>query len=165
MKKIAILALVLGIFASTGAFAFGIGLQYNGEVSEGNDYASGLALTFKTDSIPLVFALNWSLVEDATVVGITGDYWLLNDKITNVGSASLNWFIGLGFFANFAFPDDEFVFTGGVRVPVGLNMFVLKRQFEPFLMIAPSFGVQVVPELDMADVFFPISVGFRFWFK
>ena len=163
MKKI-ILAAMLFAIATTGAFAFGIGLQYNGDASQ-DEYASGLAVTFKTDSIPLVFAVSWSFVEDATSIGITGDYWFLNDKITNVGSASLNWFVGVGFFADFYFPDDEFVFMGGVRIPVGLNMYAFKGQFEPFLMIAPSFGLQFVPTLDNTDLFFPISLGFRFWFK
>ncbi len=161
--KVLVLAAVLLVAAASGVFAFGIGLQYNGNA--GDEYYSGVAVTFKVDSIPLIFAVNWSFVEDSTQFGITGDYWILNDKITNVGSsASLNWFIGVGFFADFAFPDDEFVFQGGVRVPVGLNMFVGKV-FEPFLMVAPSFGVQLVPQLDMADIFFPISAGFRFWFK
>ncbi len=164
MMKRVLLAVLLVAFATTGAFAFGIGLQANSDPSQ-DEIDPGLAVTFKTDSLPLVFSVSWTFVEDATWIGITGDYWFLNDKITNIGSASLNWFIGVGFFADFIFPEDDFILNGGVRIPVGLNMYTFRGQFEPFLMVAPSFGVQLVPSLDTTDIFFPISIGFRFWFK
>jgi len=162
-KKILALVALLLIFTATGAFAFGIGLQYNGNASR--VFTNGVAVTFKVDSIPLIFAANWNFADDSTEFGFTGDYWVLNNKITNVGSASLNWFLGIGFFANFAFPDDEFYFASGGRIPLGLNMFIAKGVFEPFLQVAPSFGIQVIPNLDTTDLFFPISAGFRIWFK
>jgi hypothetical protein len=162
-KKVFILAAVLLVVTTTGAFSLGIGLQYNGNA--GKVFTNGVALTFKVDSIPLVFATNWVFDEDNAQFGLTADYWIFNNKITNVGSASLNWFLGIGAFANFAFPDDEFVFVGGARVPVGLNMFIAKGVFEPFIQIAPSFGIRIIPKLDAEDLFFPISIGFRVWFK
>lgn len=161
--KVLILTAVLFVVTTVSAFSFGIGLQYNGNA--GKVFTNGVALTFKVDSLPIIFATNWDFEEDYTQFGITGDYWILNNKITNVGSASLNWFIGVGAFANFSFPEDDFVFVGGLRVPVGLNMFVGKGFFEPFIQVAPSFGVRIVPKLDAEDLFFPISIGFRCWFK
>lgn len=162
-KKLLILVAVLFVSTTTSVFAFGIGLQYNGNA--GRVFTNGAAVTFKIDSIPLIFAANWVFDEDYSQFGITGDYWILNNKITNVGSASLNWFVGIGAFANFVFPDDEFVFVGGMRIPVGLNMFIGNGVFEPFVQVAPSFGVQIVPKLATEDMFFPISIGFRVWFK
>jgi hypothetical protein len=44
-------------------------------------------------------------------------------------------------------------------------MFIAKGVFEPFIQIAPSFGIRIIPKLDAEDLFFPISIGFRVWFK
>ncbi len=162
-KKILILVAVLFVTTTTSAFSFGIGLQYNGNA--GRVFSNGVAVTFKVDSLPIIFAANWAFYDDYSQFGITGDYWIFNNKITNVGSASLNWFLGIGAFANFSFPEDEFVFVGGMRIPIGLNMFIAKGVFEPFVQVAPSFGVQIVPQLATEDLFFPISIGFRVWFK
>lgn len=164
-RKIIVLAALLLVIGTTGAFAFGIGLQYNGNAGE--VFTQGVALTFKFDDVPLIFAVNWLFPEgDSTVdavIGLTGDYWVLNKRITNVGSASLNWFLGVGFFVNTVFAD-EFAMNGGLRIPVGLNMFMADGFFELFAQIAPSFGIQVIPSLATADTFFPIAGGFRMWF-
>lgn len=161
-KKLIIMIAALMLLAATGAFAFGIGLQFNGNA---NDLSNelGPAVTFKVDSIPLIWAVSWYIGDD-TAIGLTGDYWIVNNKITNLGKAPLNWFIGVGFFANFLFAD-EFEFSGGLRVPVGLNMFLADGFFEPFIQIAPSFGLTFVPSLGTTSPFFPIAAGFRMWFK
>ena len=61
-KKVLILAAVLLVVTTTGAFSLGIGLQSNGNA--GKVFTNGVALTFKVDSIPLVFATNWVFDED-----------------------------------------------------------------------------------------------------
>lgn len=160
-KKLVVMMAALMLLAATGAFAFGVGLQFNGNADDMSN--TGPAVTFKVDSIPLIWAVNWYIGDDTTI-GLTGDYWALNRKITNLGKAPLNWFLGVGFFANMLF-GDEFVFTGGLRVPVGLNMFLADGFFEPFIMVAPSFGLEFVPSLGTDTPFFPISAGFRMWFK
>ncbi len=161
--KSKVLGLVAGlaVFASTGLFAFGIGLQLNGNAGE--VFAPGVAVTFKVDSIPLVFAANY-FAGDTTTVGLTGDYWGLNRKLVSIGRVPLNWFFGIGFFANAVFAD-EFSMTGGMRLPLGLNMFLLDGFMEPFLQIAPSFGLTFIPSIGADRPFFPISAGFRLWFK
>ena len=156
-KKLIVMIAALMVLAATGAFAFGIGLQFNGNVDDLSN--KGPALTFKVDSVPLIWAVNWYIGDD-TSIGLTGDYWILNNKITNIGKAPLNWFIGVGFFTNALFGDD-FEFSGGIRVPVGLNMFLANGFFEPFVQLAPSFGLQFVPSLGTSSPFFPISAGFR----
>lgn len=161
-KKVLALVAALLVFSTTSIFAFGIGLQFNGNA--GKVFTMGPAVTVKFDACPLIFAANWNFGEDTTTIGVTGDYWILNDTITKIGSAPLNWFIGVGFFGNFIFAD-EFAMNCGLRVPVGLNMFIAKGVFEPFIQIAPSFGVQFVPSLGATDLFWPISAGFRIWFK
>lgn len=164
-KKSIILAALLLVASTAGAFALGIGLQAN--ANAGTVFASGPAVTFKTDSVPLIFAVNYYAGKDVQIFGVTGDYWIMNDKITSVGSAALNWFWGVGFFGNVTFEKDEdTVLAGGIRIPVGLNMFLGKGgAFEPFLQVAPSFGVKFVPSIGADNLFFPVSLGFRIWFK
>ena len=163
-KKVIALAALLMIVATTGAFAFGLGLQFNNNA--GDVFAPGMAVTFKFDDVPFVFAANWNVQEDYQTYGMTADYWVLNKPITNVGSSSLNWFIGVGFFGNLTIlQDDDLEFAGGMRVPVGLNMFVADGFFEPYIQIAPSFGIRVVPSLAAENLFWPMALGFRIWFK
>ena len=164
MKKIIVLAATLMVFAATGAFAFGLGLQAN--ANAGKTFSPGIALTFKTDKIPLVFSANWYFGESVQSMGVTGDYWILNPAITKVGDGTLNWFAGVGFFTGLTFiKDADMQFAAGLRIPVGLNMFLAKGVFEPFIQIAPSFGVRVVPSLGADGLFWPMSAGFRVWFK
>lgn len=160
-KRIVCLVSALFIFSTAGLFAFGVGLQFNGNA--GKVFNPGVALTLKVDSIPLVFAGNW-YAGDNTSIGVTGDYWVINDRLGNLGKVGVNWFLGIGFYTSMFF-GDEFQIDGGLRIPVGLNTFLAKGFFEPFIMIAPSFGLTFVPSLGMSNVFFPISAGFRMWFK
>lgn len=160
-RKIVILAAALIVAGCAQVFAFGIGLQLNGNIER--NMRPGPAITFKTDSIPLVFALSYNLSGDPAI-GLTGDYWALNKRLVNLGSVPLNWFFGVGFYINTIFAD-EFVLNGGIRVPLGLNMFIADGFIEPFVQIAPSFGVVLVPALDIDGVFWPIAAGFRLWFK
>lgn len=164
-KKIAIAIIALMVLGTSGAFAFGIGLQLNGNADDSFENR-GVALTFKVDSIPLIFAVNWGFYDEVQWIGVTADYWFLNNRITSIGRNPLNWFIGIGLFGNVTvIEDDDTQIAFGVRVPVGLNMFIGNGFFEPFVQIAPSFGVRVVPSLGMENLFFPISLGFRCWFK
>lgn len=161
-KRVVILSLALMLVCTAGLSAFGIGLQADGNV--GSSYSTGMTLTVKFDTVPLVFGFNWYLGESVQNVGVTGDYWLFNKSIVPVGDGSLNWFLGLGFFANMRFQND-FNLDAGIRIPFGLNMFIADKVFEPYIQIAPSFPVNVVPSLSMGKVYFPISAGFRIWFR
>lgn len=163
-RKIFVLSTALMLAATTGVFAFGIGLQVN--ANAGKVFEPGVALTFKADSFPVVFAANWYFAEDVQSIGMTGDWWALNKPITNIGSAKLNWFFGIGAFVNLGFVKDEDPqFAGGLRIPVGLNMFAADGVFEPFVQIAPSFSVRFIPSLGANGLFWPMSLGCRIWFK
>lgn len=163
-KKLYVLIATFFIVGAANLFAFGVGLQFN--ANAGRVFAPGVALTFKLDSVPFVFAANWNFQETVQSFGLTGDYWVVNPLIMNVGKSSLNWFIGVGFFANVTLiEDDDAQFSGGLRIPVGLNMFIGKGFFEPFIQIAPSFGIRFIPSLGTESLFWPMSLGFRLWFK
>ena len=164
-KKFFALALVLLLSAGIGMYSFGIGLQFNANAD--NIFAGGPALTFKFDSIPFILALNWNIEEHVQVFGLTADYWIYNGTIVNIGSVPLKWFIGIGAFANMVFINsDDFQMNTGLRVPIGLNSFIGGNGiFEPFVQIAPSFGVRFIPSLATEKMFFPMSLGFRIWFR
>jgi uncharacterized membrane protein YfbV (UPF0208 family) len=159
-RKVFVLSAAIMAACMTGVSAFGIGLQ--GNWNAGSVFAPGVSVTFKTDSVPLYFAANYDFT--GPVIGLTGDYWIFNNGITNIGSSSLNWFLGVGFYANLAF-QNESPFTCGLRVPVGLNMLIAKGVFEPYLQVAPSFGVKFYPRIGADTLFWPLSAGFRIWFK
>ncbi len=163
-KKALALGLFLLVAGTVNVFAFGIGLQAN--ANAGGVFAPGPALTFKTDNAPFVFALNWNLQDTVQHFGITADYWFLNKNIGHIGSAPINWFLGVGLFGNLTFIEEEDVqFSSGLRIPIGLNSFIGNGFFEPFVQIAPSFGLRFVPSLGTENMFFPMSIGFRLWFK
>lgn len=161
-KRVVVLALALMVACTAGLSAFGIGLQADGNA--GSNFTPGVSVTVKFDSIPFVLAANWYLGDNVQNIGLTGDYWLLNKPITRVGDGSLNWFLGLGLFANMRF-ENNFNLAAGLRVPFGLNMLLADNVFEPYVQIAPSFSVNVVPSLSVGNVFFPLSAGFRIWFR
>jgi hypothetical protein len=77
---------------------------------------------------------------------------------------SLNLTLGGGIYANAVFADD-FGISGGLRVPIGANIMLAKKVFEVFFHVAPSFGVNFLPSLDLSDPFFPLALGVRFWFR
>jgi hypothetical protein len=161
-KKIVILVAAIMLLSTAGLSAFGLGLQ--GDWNAGTN-GTGVSLTFKTDSIPLVFAANWNIGEKMQTVGLTGDYWLFNKPITKFADGSLNWFVGVGFFARATFFDSKADFGAGVRIPVGLNAFIAENVIEPYIQFAPSFGVNFVPSLGAGTPFWPLSAGIRIWFK
>ena len=147
-RKVFVLSAAIMAACMTGASAFGIGLQ--GNWNAGSVFAPGVSVTFKADPVPLYFAANYDFT--GPVFGLTGDYWIFNNGITNIGSSSLNWFLGVGFYANLAFQNSS-PFTCGLRVPVGLNMLIAKGVFEPYLQIAPSFGVGFYPQIHADSIF------------
>lgn len=155
-KKILFAAAVMMVACVAGVFAFGIGIQggYNLGVP-GN-----VAVTFKLDSVPLIFAGNFYIGDNLFAVGLTGDYWILNDNIVG----PLNWFVGAGLGATIAIPDDgDLGFWAAARVPVGLNMFLANDVIEPYIQIVPMLALHFMPSFS-PDFDLDANIGIRFWF-
>jgi hypothetical protein len=157
-QVVALIAVLLFVF-TTGSYAVGLGIQYNGNA--GDIYTNGAALTLKLDKDPVVFAASYYIGDDKTF-GLTCDYWLFNDPIGRMGKSSVNWFFGVGLFSSMIFTDD-FGFISGVRIPLGINMMIDKK-IEPFIQAAPSFGIGVIPTIKTEGFYVPLSAGFRIWF-
>lgn len=158
MKKKIIAVLVLALLVSTvSVFAFGIGIQGGYDANLKNGGGNGnVAVTFKVDKSPLVFATRFSFGNVSTI-GLTGDYWISNANITG----PLNYFIGVGFGANITL-GDEVSFGAAFRVPVGLNMFFAKGVIEPYVQIVPQL-ILPIPSFAL-DFDISCNAGIRFWF-
>ena len=158
-KKIFIVAALLMVVCVGGAFAWGIGIQGGSGFPEyGN-----LAVTFKLDTVPLVFATNFTF-DGGFGIGLTGDYWFLNDNIVG----PLNWFIGAGAGISLGGFDDNFILGLEGRLPIGLNMYLVDGFIEPYLQVVPSVRLNILPRIggSFPEDFlgFAANLGIRFWF-
>jgi len=152
---------ILSAAAITRVHAFGIGAQLN--FSAGGIFAPGAALAVSpSDKINL--AVNWYLGEKANIVGLTLDVVPLNYPFVNFGAGSLNFTLGVGVFANMVFTTEPGI-NGGLRIPVGLSLFLAKNVFEIYTHVAPSFGVDFIPSLALYKPFYPIALGGRIWLR
>ncbi len=152
-KKIFIVVALLMVVCVGGAFAWGIGIQGGG----GYPPFGGGAITFKLDSVPFVFATNFTF-DGGFGIGLTGDYWFLNDNIVG----PLNWFLGAGAGISIGF-QDPFSLGLEARLPIGLNMYFLDGFIEPYVQVVPSVGLNVLPEIGLRWGFVG-NIGIRFWF-
>ena len=153
MKKRIILLVLLGAIAIAPAFSFGIGgafgLNFMGGVGTG-----GL-LSVKFDEYPAVFGVGARFRDSSFNIGITADWWLYQTNLVEM----LDLYVGPGLYAAIG----SNVFDLGVRVPVGIHMFVIDP-LELFLEVAPAIGVRLGSGFDFPTWDVQGAVGFRFWF-
>ncbi|MCL2479142.1 MAG: hypothetical protein FWF22_06555, partial [Treponema sp.] len=110
-------------------------------------------------------AVNWYLDFDkVNTVGLTLDVQPLTLPLTTFRAGSLNFTLGVGLFTNMVFTSDPGI-TGGLRIPVGLNLLLGKNVLEIYTHIAPSFGLTLLPDLGLSYPFFPLALGVRFWIR
>lgn len=163
MKKKLFAALVLALVVSTASvFAFGIGIQGGYDPNlDGGPGSGNVAITFKVDKSPLVFAADFGFHKSSSTIGLTGDYWISNANL----AGPVNYFYGVGFGANITIvngAEDSVNFGAALRVPVGINMFFAKGVIEPYLQLVPQL-VLPLPSFDL-DFDLGCNVGIRFWF-
>lgn len=156
MKRIVLVLIFSLIIGSASLFAFRLGIQ--GGVDVSSTSVGGLAVTFKLDDQPWVFAVDTRIYSDAFGIGVSADQWLFNKPITG----SLKWFFGWGLYANLLF-DDSVGFCAGGRLPIGLNMYFAEGFVEPYLQIAMALGFKFYSGLTF-EWFVPINLGVRVWF-
>ena len=116
MKKKLIAILVLALVVSTvSVFAFGIGVQGGGGIGGG-----GLAVTFKLDQLPYVFAADLTIAGDYFFIGGTADLWMMNANL----AGPVNYFVGGGLGASVGVGGDDLYLNVSPRVVAGLNMLI-----------------------------------------
>ena len=184
MKKFLMVLALVAILATGTAFADhpdGWGVGVVGGWGYNLDGAYGLSL--KIPSIPIYWAINLGLGSHYFGVGITGDYYVIDDALP---VPTLNWFLGVGGFFNFRswsykYDYGDWSYTSmnfGVRVPIGLSWQPIDL-IEVFLDVAPSLGLGIwggytekysggtEKKHDGEFRFFfglPVEIGLRLWF-
>ncbi len=148
------------IIPAVTAWSWGIGLQLDAGFS-GGKMGGGPSVTFKLDSVPLVFAVNLDITENYFTMGLTADHWIFNKQIHP--EFPVQWFVGYGAFGRIGFGDIN-TFVAGARLPIGINAFFADGFFEPYLQVAPSMGIRMAPGFRFPEWYLPFSLGFRLWF-
>ena len=161
MRKIA-LVLIIGFLATGAAFAqnsddeVGIGFLGNfggGGFGGGTGGFIRTGLSLKLPDIPVFWGLTFNFHPGGNLwgVGLLGDHHFFRRTFRDEIVADddgytyhlrLDWYIGLGGFADFLFggPDDSLDFAFGLRVPAGMSWRIV-RWAELAVGIVPSFGM------------------------
>ena len=160
-NKILVLAVLALLFVPAAAFsATGLGAAYTFGLNNG-DNSTGAALSINTPAIPgTVQTLRFTFSgDDYFSFALADDWWVIQENI----SGSLDFYIGLGFFAGITSVDDTTDFSLGGRIPVGLSLMPLDFA-ELFAEITPAMGLGFEPELYFPSWSVQGAVGFRIWF-
>lgn len=164
MKKLFSVLAVLFVMGTANIFAFGIGAQFGGNVSQ-NGFGTGAAVTFKLDKVPAVFAADLAFGNNYFAGGLTADWWMANPKIEH----TWGYYYAAGVGGTVAFSDSNYAgFAIGPRAVIGTNVFLLNRFLEFYAqgawqpMIRIQAGASSNVSFDWCN--FPIALGFRFWF-
>ncbi|MCR4939346.1 MAG: hypothetical protein K5930_04455 [Treponemataceae bacterium] len=156
MKK-ALMLVFLVVICSTSLFAFGIGVQGGSNLNGGG---GNVAITFKLDNKPWVFAVDGYFLDNYVSLGITADMWIAAKKL----SGPFGFFYGWGFAGNIGL--GEPVRLGiAARALGGLNLKLLDNFLELYLQLAWQPGISILPKFGVNLWSFPVQAGFRFWLK
>jgi hypothetical protein len=151
MKRgIAIGALLIALMA-VPAFGIGIGAAFNAGFL---DLPSQAMLSFKLDESPAVFAVGASIGSNKFELGVTADWWMYQTELVSI----FHMYVGPGVYAQIGNG-----FALGVRVPIGVQAFVLEP-LELFLEVAPALGIKLSDPIDFPTFGVQGAFGFRFWF-
>ena len=167
MKKMLAVVGCLFVMGTTHLFAWGIGVQAGlNPFPWWGGIGGDLAVTFKLDSLPLVFAANATIGSHSTSVGATADYWFMNPNI----KGCWNWYWGVGAYAGagIGWNPGWASFDIGPRVLIGMNWFFGDSKFfELYTQLAaqPTFRIGDWDHVDLFDLRLPLNVGIRFWFN
>ena len=161
--KALVLTIILSAAATVNVHSLGLGAQFN--LNAGKVFAPGAALLISPSNITHI-AVNWYLFgeEHTSSIGLTLDLVPLVLPLSKFAAGSFNFTLGVGLFTNVVFYD-ETEFNLGLRIPVGVNILLVKDVFEIFFHVAPSFGGDLLPALEFRDPFYPIALGGRIWFR
>jgi hypothetical protein len=130
MKRSYIIALVMALVCGMSAFAKGGpgGLSAIGVYGSYGDSVGGVGLSLKFGSFP-VLGVKYNFSSNP-YFGLSADYYII-DSYTLVDS--LSFFLGAGAYAGLA----SNYFDVGLRIPVGLQLWVVKK-LELYLSAVPE---------------------------
>ena len=154
MKRFAIVVAFIAGISIGQVLGLGIGAEANFPYTN-SGVGQGVAVTFKLDKVPYIFGIGASAGSGSFHIGATADDWLAGGKLIGF----LEWYAGLGIYLNLGTGGSDL----GLRIPVGVNAYLLSKKLELFLELAPALGLSVSP-LQFPTLGLQNAVGFRFWF-
>lgn len=157
MKKIVTMAALALFMVSVQGTALGVGGAFN--LGIGSTVNPGGALTVKLDKSPWVFGASASGTSTSLRVGLTADYWMTSGNLVDF----LQYYIGPGAYSGMQLGSNS-ALDIGLRVPFGINAFLLNNSLELFLEVAPTAGIGMNP-FQFPTWGVQSAFGFRFWFK
>ena len=166
MKKI-LLVLLLGVILTvSGVFAdhpggWGIGLMGNGGWGYGRGTLGGGAITLKAPMLPIYWGISGDFGYGYMGIGLSGDYYLIDNNLADFDVTHLGWYLGLGGYFGFTTYDSGVYYSGskkygwsslslGARLPIGLSFQI------PVSNLGIEFFAALIPN---------IGIGMYFWDK
>lgn len=140
MKKTIVVAL-LALFLSAGSMFSLTGVGIFGDfMGSSTGGAGGIGLTLKFGNFP-VLGLKWMFGENVVNLGVSCDYWVINQHLGGI----LDYYLGVGLYAGLRF-GDPFNFNPGARIPIGLQIWPVDKlelflEFAPMLTFLPTLGL------------------------
>jgi hypothetical protein len=147
MKRSYIIALVMALVCGMSAFAKGGpgGLSAIGVYGSYGDSVGGVGLNLKFGSFPVI-GVKYGF-GSYPYFGLSADYYII-DSYTLVDS--LSFFLGAGAYVGLTSGSSN-NFDLGLRIPVGLQLWVLKKL---------EFYVSAVPEVPLIPINFDLAAEF-----
>jgi len=163
MKRLAVLVLVVLLAAAAGGFALkGTPNLAIGAALTSIDFDGvGAELALHIPKIPLYFGIGVSSLPDIAdpTLAMTIDYWLMHKHLVGI----MELYVGLGLYGALGF--DPTTYEVGLRLPIGLQFWVLKNErLEVFLEGAPAWVPVVTDDFDPVNFQAQVALGFRLWF-
>jgi hypothetical protein len=163
MKKSAILVLVALLASSAGAFALKgtPNLAIGAELTSINLDTIGAMAALHIPGIPLFLGIGVTSIRDFAdpSLAMTMDYWLMHHHLAGI----FEWYVGFGLYGELGF--DPTTYAVGLRLPIGLQAWVLKNELlEVFLEAAPAWVPLLTDDFDPMNFQAQVAFGFRIWF-
>ncbi len=163
MKRVAVLVLIVLLASAAGGFALKgtPNLAVGAELTTVNFEGVGAMLALHIPKIPLHFGFGVASVENFAdpTLAMKVDYWLLHRHLASI----FELYLGLGLYGELGF--EPTTYAAGLRLPIGLQAWVLKNELlEVFLEVAAAWVPVVTDDFDPVNFQAQLALGFRLWF-
>jgi hypothetical protein len=151
-KKLWLAMTIVLLSTSAGLFANGlnaVGIYGNLIGSGTGSFGGGIGLTLKFGNFP-VLGLEWMLAEQASRIGVSCDWWVINNHL----GGALDYYLGIGGYLGIATGGQTSAIDIGARLPIGLQLWPLDKfeifgEFAPMLTFIPTLNINFALRLGI----------------